>query len=192
MGRWKGFAALLVFGCMADGAQAGAIYACKGAHGVTSYQNMPCAKAADELGHGAYSDALARPPTPPPPQYVPPPVASAPASSPATGAAYVPAPPAASAGFRCTAGPRTWIQLIPCPATYTKTTDIDAEGYTDSGEHVNGTADFTQQLPVQQDALDRSTLCDQVRAGARIGQGGGDDAAQSYARNKMKRNLCGG
>lgn len=62
----------------------------------------------------------------------------------------------------------------------------------DTGQPVSGTGWVDSEKSVRQQTMDRDTLCDQVRSGARIGQGGGSDASQSYERNKLKRNLCGG
>src|SRR5574337_1192049 len=53
-------------GFFATTALAGNIYVCKGAHGVNSYQNTPCATPDKQIRHETYDEALARPGTPPP------------------------------------------------------------------------------------------------------------------------------
>ncbi|CAM5589675.1 DUF4124 domain-containing protein [Rhodanobacter lindaniclasticus] len=56
----------LVFWLFSPSALAGNIYICKGAHGVNTYQNVPCPKPADQIRHDTYDDALGRPGTPVP------------------------------------------------------------------------------------------------------------------------------
>lgn len=97
----------------------------------------------------------------------------------------------APAAYQCTAGNRTWIQRTPCPATYASGNFVDVDGHLMDGTPVHGTGFMQADKPVQQQTMGRDALCDQVRAGARIGQGG-SSASQSYERNKLKRNLCGG
>lgn len=50
----------LVFWFFTPSAHAGNIYICKGANGVNTYQNIPCAKPADQIRHDRYDDALTR------------------------------------------------------------------------------------------------------------------------------------
>lgn len=172
---------------------AGDIYTCKGANGVNTYQNTPCPKPESQLQHSTYDASLARPGTPPPDAAEQPvqqgevnqapPRAVADSSAPRQNT-----PPAA---YRCTAGNRTWIQRTPCPATYREGQSVDVDGRTMEGQMVRGTGWIDVEKPVQQQVMSQDALCDQVRAGARIGQGG-SSASQSYERNKLKRNLCGG
>lgn len=188
--RRGAIAAVLVLR-MVSTAHAGSIYVCKGTHGVNSYQTLPCSQPADQLRKTHYSDAMARPAAPMP-RYAESRGELRPVAQPMAPTGYTPRRPASEpSGYRCVAGNRTWVQLTPCPATYAHTKVLDADGYTDSGEHVNGSADLNQQLPVQQQPLDQTKLCDQVAAGARIGQGG-DDVDQSYEHNKVMRDQCGG
>lgn len=58
-------AALCALLAITGSAAAGDIYVCKGAHGVKSYQNVPCAQVSDQVGHNTYSNAMARPAQPP-------------------------------------------------------------------------------------------------------------------------------
>jgi hypothetical protein len=175
---------------------AGDIYVCKGANGVNTYQNTPCPKPASQLQHSTYDASLARPGTPPPDDVRQQPVQQRELhQAPLVGAAYSnsSAAPVKPTGYQCTAGRRTWIQRTPCPATYQASQFVHVDGHMiDTGQPVSGTGWMDSEKPVQQQTMDRDALCDQVRAGARIGQGGGSDASQSYERNKLKRNLCGG
>lgn len=189
--RW--FAAAALLGLVAQ-AQAGDIYVCKGANGVNIYQNTPCPKPASQLQHSTYDPSLARPGTPPPDDVQQPVQQRELRQVPLAGAAETHSPPPASAptGYQCTAGRRTWIQRTPCPATYQASQFVRVNGHMmDTGQPVSGTGWLDAERPVQQQTMDRDALCDQVHAGARIGQGG-SSASQSYERNKLKRNLCGG
>jgi hypothetical protein len=59
--RWVlAVAALVAMGS----AHAGDIYTCKGANGVNTYQNTPCATSTKQLGHQTYSADMARAPAP--------------------------------------------------------------------------------------------------------------------------------
>jgi len=173
---------------------AGDIYVCKGSNGVNTYQNTPCPKPADQLQHNTYDASLARPGTPPPDDVRQPVQQRELHQAPLADAANTGSSPApiAPTGYQCTAGRRTWIQRTPCPATYQDSQSVDVDGHTIDGQMVTGTGWINVEKPVQQQAMDRDALCDQVRARARIGQSGGSDASQSYERNKLKRNLCGG
>lgn len=189
--RW--FAAAALLGLVAQ-AQAGDIYTCKGANGVNTYQNTPCPKPESQLQHSTYDPSLARPGTPPPDDVQQPVQQRELRQVPLAGAAETHSPPPAPAptGYQCTAGRRTWIQRTPCPATYQASQFVQVNGHMmDTGQPVSGTGWLDAERPVQQQTMDRDALCDQVRAGARIGQGG-SSASQSYERNKLKRNLCGG
>lgn len=190
--RWLAAATLLG---LAAQAQAGDIYVCKGANGVNTYQNTPCTEPANQLQHGTYDDSMARPSTPPPNELRRPVQQRELHQAPLVGTAYnnsSPAP-AAPTGYQCTAGSRTWIQRTPCPSTYQDSQLVRVNGHMmDTGQQVTGTGWVDSDRPVRQQTMDRDTLCDQVHSGARIGQGGGSDASQSYERNKLKRNLCGG
>jgi len=188
--QWLAAAALL--GLMGQ-AQAGDIYVCKGANGVNTYQNTPCPKPASQLQHSTYDASLARPGTPPADGVQQPVQQRELYRAPAAGSTDAnPPPPAAPTGYQCTAGRRTWIQRTRCPTTYTEAQSVDVDGRTIDGQMVTGTGWINIEKPVQQQTMDRDTLCDQVRAGARIGQSGGSDASQAYERNKLKRSLCGG
>ena len=186
---------VVAFLAVSGGVHAGDIYVCKGANGVNSYQNTPCPTPAAELQHNTYDAALARPGTQPPPDgaqqrvqqrevYQAQPAGDAYANSQQG--------PSAPTGYQCTASRRTWIQKTPCPATYSTSNFVDIDGHLMDGTPVRGTGFMPVDKPVQQQQLSRDALCDQVRAGARVGQGGGSSASQSYERNKLKRNLCGG
>ena len=190
--QWLAAAALL--GLMGR-AHAGDIYVCKGANGVNTYQNTPCPKPASQLQHSTYDASLARPGTPPADGVQQPVQQRELHQAPAAGSTYTNPPPAPAAptGYQCTAGRRTWIQRTPCPATYQASQLVQVDGHMiDTGRPVSGTGWMESEKPVQQQTMDRDALCDRVRAGARIGQGGGSDASQSYERNKLKRSLCGG
>jgi hypothetical protein len=187
---WLIAAAWLVF---ASPVLAGNIYVCRGAHGVKTYQNSPCATLAAELKHSAYDDSLSRPGTPVEPSaqsvrqrevYQEPHVNDA--SSGRTIAA------AAPTGYQCTAGRRSWIQNAPCPATYMDSESVDVTGHTVDGQFLQGSGWMPVEKPVQQKSMDSDAFCEKVRAGARIGQEGGSSTSQSYERNKIKRNQCGG
>lgn len=176
----------LVLAWLALNATAGDIYVCKGAHGVNSYQTLPCANSAHQLRKTEYSDTMARATTPAPAQYgASMPVARLQAN------AYVPLPraktPPPIVGYECIAGARKWIGTESCPSTYVVFEDGD--GTTDSGEMVDVT--MTRHLPVRQVGLDQDEFCSRIGAGERIGQGG-DDVDQSYEHNKLMRNVCGG
>jgi len=175
-------------------AAAGDIYVCKGANGVNTYQNTPCPKPASQLQHSTYDPSLARPGTPPADDVQQPVQQRELRRAPAAGSTDAnPPPPAAPTGYQCTAGRHTWIQRTPCPATYQASQLVQVDGHMiDTGRPVSGTGWMESEKPVQQQTMDRDALCDRVRAGARIGQGGGSDASQSYERNKLKRSLCGG
>lgn len=189
-----GFMAIAVALMSARAAHAGDIYVCKGANGVNTYQNTPCPKPVDQLQHSTYNAEMARPGTPPPDDvrqpvqqrevYEAPPQVGANTSAPRVAAA--------PAAYQCTAGNRTWIQRTPCPATYQTSQFVHVDGHlVGTGEPVSGTGVMLNDRPVQQQTMGHDALCDQVRAGARIGRGG-SSASQSYERNKIKRNLCGG
>lgn len=173
-------------------AHAGDIYVCKGANGVNTYQNIPCPTPSAQLQHNTYDASLARPGTLPPEgeQQV---QQREVYQAPPTGTAHSTPQkePAAPMGYQCTAGRRTWIQKAPCPATYSSSNFVDINGHLMDGTPAHGTGFMPVDKPVQQQQLDRDTLCKQVRAGARVGQGG-SSASQSYERNKIKRNQCGG
>jgi hypothetical protein len=173
---------------------AGDIYTCKGANGVNTYQNTPCAKPANQLQHSTYDASLARPGTPARDDVQEPVQQREVYQAPPARDAYArpQQSPAAPSGYQCTAGRRTWIQKTPCPATYSTSNFVGIDGHLMDGTPVHGTGFVPRENPVQQQQLSRDALCDQVRAGARVGQGGGSDASQSYERNKLKRNLCGG
>ncbi|KRE86915.1 hypothetical protein ASG75_01740 [Rhodanobacter sp. Soil772] len=186
---------VVAFLAVSGGVHAGDIYVCKGANGVNSYQNTPCPTPAAELQHNTYDAALARPGTQPPPDGAQQPVQQREVyQAPPAGDAYVNSQrsPSAPTGYQCTASRRTWIQKTPCPATYSTSNFVDIDGHLMDGTPVRGTGFMPVDKPVQQQQLSRDALCDQVRAGARVGQGGGSSASQSYERNKLKRNLCGG
>lgn len=187
--RWMAGAALL----LAVGVtHAGDIYTCKGPGGVNVYQNTPCPTPQAELKHSQYDAAMARAPAPPPVAY---------AGSQAMPGQVNAAPPRevqqpvqqqgdATAGYRCTAGRKSWIQFAPCPSTYNAPALVDVDGFTTTGQHVTGTGWVHQQAPVRQTTMDRDTLCAQVAAGANVG--GRTDGDKAYERNKVRRNLCGG
>lgn len=189
--QWLAAAALL--GLMGR-AHTGDIYVCKGANGVNTYQNTPCPKPASQLQHSTYDASLARPGTPPADDVQQPVQQRELLRAPAAGSTDAnPPAPAAPTGYQCTAGRRTWIQRTPCPATYQASQLVQVDGHMiDTGRPVSGTGWMESEKPVQQQTMDRDALCDRVRAGARIGQGGGSDASQAYERNKLKRSLCGG
>lgn len=177
-------------------AVAGDIYICKNTSGSKTYQNTPCATAAATLKHGTFDPALEqqgahvdesgqvvvqqRIVT----------SASGVARAVNYGGQQV-AQQDTTAAYQCTAGRRTWVQRTPCPATFGVGTSEHIEGFTNYGTHVSGTAFGTQQAPVQQNNLNQQTLCDQVNAGAKMGRGL-SDTQQSYERNKIKNEQCGG
>jgi hypothetical protein len=172
-------------------AHAGDIYVCKGANGVNAYQNTPCPTPSAQLQHNTYDASLARPGAGPQEggQQIQREVYQAqPTGSEHSNPRQEPATPM---GYQCTTGRRTWIQKTPCPATYSSSNFVDINGHLVDGTPVHGTGFMPVDRPVQQRKLDRDTLCEQVRAGARVGEGG-SSVSQSYERNKIKRNQCGG
>lgn len=66
MNRWTAAGVWVVACLLVPAVRAGNIYTCKGANGVNTYQNLPCAKPAEQIQHATYDDALARPGTPAP------------------------------------------------------------------------------------------------------------------------------
>lgn len=192
-------------------ATAGDIYTCKGAHGEKVYQNAPCPTPDKQVDHQQYDPAMARAAdgsagatdriyTSLMGSYSEQSTATAGysggarysnGSPPVPGERTSPAPTAPT-GYQCKAGQRIWMQTTRCPATYKEAQSVDVDGRTITGQMVRGSGWIDVEKPVQQQAMDRDAFCDQVRAGARIGEGGGTDASQSYERNKLKRNLCDG
>jgi hypothetical protein len=191
---------------------AGDIYVCKGTHGEKVYQSTPCPTPDKQVDHRKYDPSIVRAAdgSAGATERVYTSAASGYGEQMEAGGGYsrsggvryssgsppVPGeqaspPPAAPKGYRCTAGNRTWVQQTPCPSTYAGSNFVDVDGHLMDGTPVHGTGFMHVDKPVQQQ-LDNDALCEQVRSGARIGQGGGSDASQSYERNKLKRNLCGG
>lgn len=185
---------VVVFFAISGGAHGGDIYTCKGANGVTVYQNTPCPTPQAQVKHSSYDESLARAPAPQEgaPQVVQQRVVQeqVPAGGTASTAGQGGEAPAPTVAYQCTAGRRTWIQKTPCPSTYRQVVPVDVSGFTASGEHFSGGGFMDQQAPVRQQSMDQQTLCDRVRAGANVG--GNSESSRSYERNKIKRNLCGG
>ena len=174
-------------------AHAGDIYTCKGADGVNTYQSAPCANPAAELSHRQYDQGLARSAarSTEHPGRMPDPSPASPVPAPPA-AAYSAASRQPTAGYLCTNDKGSWIQLEPCPTITTRTERTDVYSYvTSTGERVNSTGYAQKPVPIHQRELDQDALCGQVLAGARFGRGL-SDTQQSYERNKIKRNQCGG
>lgn len=175
-------------------ARAGDIYTCKGADGVTVYQNTPCPTPQAQLQHSRYDESLARAPAPQEGelQAVQQRVVQeqAPAGGGANTAGQGSEAPAPTVAYQCTAGRRTWIQKTPCPSTYSQAAPVNVTGFTAGGQHFTGNGWVNQPAPVRQQPMDQEALCASVRAGANVG--GNSESSRSYERNKIKRNLCGG
>lgn len=183
--RWTTQVVLgLVLCAVTASAEAGDIYVCKGADGVKRFQDVPCAKPAEAAGHQQYDANMARQPAPP--AYVAPPPRAAEPPERYEASAYEP-PPAPPSAYKCTAGRKTWVQMTPCPKTYTVFDPVDVSGYTNTGEHVNGFGTVRRAAPVQQQSLDRSELCTLVRQHVSMGQR--RESLNAYERNKTG---CGG
>lgn len=188
---WK-LVAMIMLSQLSAVVLAGDIYTCKGADGVNIYQNTPCSKVGSQISHNTYNESMAKPSALPLQATAPEQQAGDSFhASPATPTAVAQAAPQAPSAYQCTAGRRTWVQFTPCQATYTVGGVVDIEGRTSSGERVSGTGFVPTQRPVRQTVLDKDALCDKVRAGTMIA-GAGSPSSQSYERNKIKRNQCGG
>lgn len=185
---------VVAFFALSGGAHAGDIYICKGPNGVNSYQNTPCASPAAQLRHSEYDATLARPGTPPPVTEVErggsvmvPPQVSPPPRQPVQTAQARPI-----VGFRCTDDYRSWLQVTPCPTSTSRSELVNVRGtLTTTGEPVTGTAFAPRTVPIQQEALDADAFCGLLGTGVRLGRGL-SASSESYERNKIKRNLCGG
>lgn len=198
---------------LAGSANAGDIYVCKGASGEKVYQSTPCPTPDKQVDHRKYDPSMARAAdgsagatdriyrssmgsyseqNASAVRYGNGTGMSYPGGSPPVAGEAAAPPPAPPTGYRCAAGNRAWIQQTPCPATYAGSNFVNVDGHLMDGTPVRGTGFMHTDKPVQQQQLDQDALCAQVRSGARLGQGGGSDASQSYERNKLKRNLCGG
>jgi len=197
MGLNRQVCTLVLFAVASNAALAGDIYICKNASGSKTYQNTPCATAAATLKHGTFDPALEQQLAAPVNQGQQVAVQQRRVSSGEAGMQAVsyggaqPSQQDSTAAYQCTAGRRTWVQRSPCPTTYGVGTSEHIEGFTAGGTHVSGTAFGTQQAPVQQNSLNQQTLCDQVNSGAKMGRGL-SDTEQSYERNKIRHEQCGG
>ena len=189
------FSSIAVVAALAASHAAGAadIFECKGANGVTSFQNEPCAPRQKTMAHGSYQREPDAPSSyqPPPGQYQ----GAEPMTRTRTGAVIAapgdPSRQQATVAYQCTAGDRRWVQYSPCPATYMHGIAVDGlNGQTDNGQHVTNGSGWAQvQSPVDQQSMTSQQLCAQLGdGGARIPHSGQSDV---YERNVAKRKYCG-
>jgi len=64
--------------------------------------------------------------------------------------------------FECVAGPNVWIQMDPCPRIYLKDTREDSEDYALKREPEHDLSVLLERVPVQQQPLDASDLCQKL------------------------------
>lgn len=173
----------------ASHAWAGDIYSCKTAQG-TVYQNTPCAHGATTAGHSTYSNDLGRPSAVP--AYGPAPAERSPGSAPAyrdttavAGQGPQPTGSAEAAGYVCTSGNRRWMQKDPCPESLPGSRAVMVNGFTTTGQPINGTGVIAAPRPVQQQTISRDEACREMNKGTQYGHRM-SDASQAYERNKLR------
>lgn len=66
------------------------------------------------------------------------------------------------AAYECAAGPKVWIQMDPCPRIYLKDIREDSDDYAVKEEPEYGTSVLLERVPVQQQPLDASELCQKL------------------------------
>jgi len=64
--------------------------------------------------------------------------------------------------FECVAGPKVWIQMDPCPRVYLKNIREDSDDYVTRKEPEHSSSVPLERVPVQQQPLDASALCQKL------------------------------
>jgi len=90
--------------------------------------------------------------------------------------------------YECTAGPKVWIQMNPCPRVYLKDIREDSDDYAMKEEPERDSSVPLERVPVQQQPLDASELCrklDDHKIPLKH-----DGSSDVYERNLAKAKYC--
>lgn len=92
------------------------------------------------------------------------------------------------AAYECAAGPKVWIQMDPCPRVYLKDIREDSDDYAAKKEPERGSSVLLERVPVQQQPLDASELCQKLDDHTvPLKHDGGSDV---YERNSARAKYC--
>lgn len=194
--RMRIVAALFAFAALP--ATAGQVYKCKGPKGEVIFTNIRCPDKSEVTAVGTYQAA------PDSPDQLREAIRDSRVRSAQQNAityqdnsTVEPAERGATApgGYRCSVDGKTWVQPTPCPASTTKLRDevVDIDGHsTVTGQPIHGTAVVQHRdvIPVEQRALSRDDLCQQLEKRSQIAESG-DKADSGYERRKMRHENCG-
>lgn len=64
--------------------------------------------------------------------------------------------------YECAAGPKVWIQMDSCPQVYLRDVREDSDDYAMKKEPERGSSVLLERVPVQQQPLDASELCEKL------------------------------
>jgi len=92
------------------------------------------------------------------------------------------------AAYECAAGPKVWIQMDPCPRIYLKDIREDSDDYAMNKEPQRGSSVLLERVPVQQQPLDASELCQKLDDHEALLKH--DGSSDVYERNVAKAKYC--
>lgn len=179
-------------------ASAASVYKCKGKDGEVSFSNTPCPEAPAAAPHATYTPEPERKPREAEPSFdeaLPfdrnAPIATGevpdhPANTPLP--SIVSSPQADVRGYTCSVDGRIWVQSTPCPATATVNRYKPVTSHMPvTGEPIHGLATIEETRGVEQRALSRSELCEQLRRNAATSRDEARASDSAYERNKLRQ-----
>ena len=90
--------------------------------------------------------------------------------------------------YECAAGPKAWIQMDPCPRIYLKDIREDSDDYAVKKEPERNSSVLLERVPVQQQPLDASELCQKLDDHKVLLKH--DGSSDVYERNVVKAKYC--
>ena len=90
--------------------------------------------------------------------------------------------------YECAAGPQVWIQIDPCPRIYLKDIREDSDDYAMNKEPERGSSVLLERVPVQQQPLNASELCQKLDDHKVLLKH--DGSSDVYERNVEKAKYC--
>lgn len=89
-------------------------------------------------------------------------------------------------GYQCSGNGKTWVQEKPCPDSTVHGSAGHISGFDQYGNHISGTALYSERVPVEQQALSHDELCTRLQQHMQTSE---KDKGQSsvYERNKQRQ-----
>lgn len=89
-------------------------------------------------------------------------------------------------GYQCSGNGKTWVQEKPCQESTVHGSAAHVSGFDQDGNHISGTALYSERVPVEQRALSHDEFCTRLQDHMQTSE---KDKGQSsvYDRNKLRQ-----